>query len=65
MYKLNNDYSDSPQDQELEKMQQKMAESEAEWMKTIKENKAAVAEVTAEREGLRREVDQLKTQVHA
>ena len=65
MWKLNNDYNDSPQDQELKKMQQKMAESEAKWMKIINENKAAMAEVTAEREYLRREVEQLKTQVHA
>ena len=65
MWKLKNGYNDSPQDQELKKIQQKMAESEAKWMKIINENKAAMAEVTAEREYLRREVEQLKTQVHA
>ena len=44
-------------------MQQKMAESEAEWIKTIEEKAAAMANVTAEKEGFQREVEQLKSPV--
>ena len=46
-------------------MQQKMAESEAEWMKIIKEKEAAIAKVTAEKEVLQRKVEHLLLQVHA
>ena len=49
---------------QLEKMQQKMSESEAAWRKKITEKEATIVQLTAEKENLKREVEQLKTQVN-
>ena len=37
-------------------MQQKISESEAKWMKTIKDKEATIAKVTSEKEGLQSKV---------
>ena len=49
---------------QMEKMLQKMAESEAAWRKSIGEKEAAMAELTSEKEDLRKEVEQLRKSVN-